>query len=72
MRRSPGIHRHPLRMVGEGDTEQRWRSLLETSTALNLVALVDGCPVGTASGVPGNVPSSVGLVAMWVARRRAD
>lgn len=52
---------------GKGDTEQRWRSLLEKQHVLNLIAMLDGRPVGTASGIPGDGPSSKTIVAMWVA-----
>lgn len=51
---------------GDGDTEDRWRSRLELPASHNLVALLDGEPVGMASGVPTGEAASE-LISMWVA-----
>ncbi len=51
---------------GEGDREQRWREWLELPGSTNLVALMDGTPVGMASGVPGGVSGTAELISMWV------
>jgi len=59
---------------GDGDLEDRWRVRLELPGSHNLVAYVDGEPVGMASGVPGEDDDGVvELISMWVspgARRR--
>ncbi|MER6910714.1 GNAT family N-acetyltransferase [Streptomyces sp. NPDC000594] len=55
---------------GEGDREERWRARLGIPGALDLVALLDGRPVGMASGVPeGPEPGGSGaveLISVWV------
>ncbi|MFF3446721.1 GNAT family N-acetyltransferase [Streptomyces sp. NPDC002667] len=52
---------------GAGDREERWRARLSIPGAHDLVALLDGLPVGIASGVPGEGPEDVELISMWVA-----
>lgn len=51
---------------GHGDQEERWRSRLAMPGSHNLVAEVDGRPVGMASGVPTDDPEVRELIAMWV------
>lgn len=50
---------------GEGDREERWRARLGIPGAHDLVALLDGRPVGMASGVPAG-GDAVELISMWV------
>lgn len=50
---------------GEGDREARWRDRLATHGSRNLVALLDGAPVGMASGVPAD-DGVVSVLSMWV------
>jgi ribosomal protein S18 acetylase RimI-like enzyme len=45
--------------------EQRWRSRLETPGTYNIVAMLDGQPVGMASGIPGDKDVSE-LRSVWV------
>ncbi len=53
---------------GDGDTEDRWRGRLALPASHNLVALLDGEPVGMASGVPADgAQSAAELISMWVA-----
>ncbi|GGN65644.1 N-acetyltransferase [Actinoplanes lobatus] len=52
---------------GEGDREDRWRARLAIPGSINLVAAVDGLPVGMASGVPGDKEQIVELISMYVA-----
>jgi len=51
---------------GEGDRAERWRARLELPGSSNLVAAIDGQPVGMASGVPAEEPGVVELISMWV------
>ena len=51
---------------GSGDREERWRTRLSIPGAHDLVALLDGLPVGMASGVPGEGAENVELISMWV------
>lgn len=51
---------------GDGDREERWRARLEIPGSYNLVAALDGAPVGMASGVPGPHDGVVELISMWV------
>lgn len=51
---------------GEGDTEERWRGRLSIPGGRDLVALLDSTYVGMVSGVPGEEPTSAGLISMWV------
>ncbi|GHJ48886.1 hypothetical protein Cs7R123_62280 [Catellatospora sp. TT07R-123] len=52
--------------TGSGDQEERWRIRLELSGSYNLIAHLDGVPVGMASGVPGEQPGHTELISMWV------
>ncbi|MFJ8043589.1 GNAT family N-acetyltransferase [Kitasatospora sp. NPDC096147] len=51
---------------GAGDREERWRARLSIPGAHDLVALLDGLPVGIASGVPGAAVDEAELISMWV------
>ncbi|GGX78334.1 GNAT family N-acetyltransferase [Streptomyces hiroshimensis] len=51
---------------GSGDREERWRARLSIPGAHDLVAFLDGLPVGIASGVPGEGAEKVELISMWV------
>ncbi|MFF4974571.1 GNAT family N-acetyltransferase [Streptomyces sp. NPDC001083] len=51
---------------GPGDREERWRGRLSIPGARDLVALLDGLPVGMASGVPDEDGQSVELISLWV------
>ncbi|MFF7128467.1 GNAT family N-acetyltransferase [Streptomyces sp. NPDC008240] len=51
---------------GSGDREERWRARLSIAGAHDLIALLDGRPVGMASGVPGEGTENVELISMWV------
>jgi ribosomal protein S18 acetylase RimI-like enzyme len=52
--------------TGAGDREERWRARLEIPGARDVVAVLDGHPVGMASGVPAEEGASVELISMWV------
>jgi ribosomal protein S18 acetylase RimI-like enzyme len=52
---------------GDGDLESRWRDRLSVPGSINLAAVVDGRPVGMASGMPSDGPEAVELISMWVA-----
>ncbi|MFS3130667.1 GNAT family N-acetyltransferase [Nocardioides sp. Bht2] len=52
---------------GDGDKVERWRARLSIPGARDLIAYLDGHPVGMASGVPGEVPETIELISMWVA-----
>lgn len=51
---------------GDGDREQRWRDRLSIPGSRNLVAVLDGRPVGMSSGVPTEDPLALELISMWV------
>ncbi|MFF4953412.1 GNAT family N-acetyltransferase [Streptomyces chattanoogensis] len=51
---------------GDGDREERWRARLEIPGSRTFIAVLDGKPVGTASGVPGSRSDAVELISMWV------
>ncbi|MFC0550805.1 GNAT family N-acetyltransferase [Planotetraspora thailandica] len=51
---------------GEGDREERWRARLAIPGSHNLVAELDGEPVGITSGVPGEGAGVATLISMWV------
>ncbi|MFC4065923.1 GNAT family N-acetyltransferase [Actinoplanes subglobosus] len=58
---------------GEGDRPDRWRARLAIPGSRNLVATLDGRPVGMASGVPADQDRVAELISMYVApagRRR--
>ncbi|MFG3576175.1 GNAT family N-acetyltransferase [Micromonospora chersina] len=52
---------------GDGDREERWRARLAIPGSYNLVAILDGQPVGMASGVPTDQEGVVELISMYVA-----
>jgi MOSC domain-containing protein YiiM/ribosomal protein S18 acetylase RimI-like enzyme len=52
---------------GDGDREDRWRARLVLAGSHNVVALLDGTPVGMATGVPDEDGSGAELISMWVA-----
>ena len=47
--------------------EERWRARLEIAGSYNVVAVMDGHPVGMCSGVPTEDDGVVALISMWVA-----
>ncbi|MER5403477.1 GNAT family N-acetyltransferase [Streptomyces sp. NPDC002769] len=51
---------------GSGDREERWRARLSIPGARDLVAFLDGLPVGMVSGVPGEGAENVELISLWV------
>jgi ribosomal protein S18 acetylase RimI-like enzyme len=52
---------------GDGDREQRWRLRLEIPGSLNLIAYLDGVPVGMGSGIPAEGDSEgVEVISFWV------
>jgi ribosomal protein S18 acetylase RimI-like enzyme len=51
---------------GDGDRSERWRARLDTPGSHNLVAVIDGRPVGMVSGVPTDDRDVVELISMWV------
>jgi ribosomal protein S18 acetylase RimI-like enzyme len=51
---------------GDGDREERWRGRLGLAGSYNVVAVLDGRPVGMATGVPAGPPGVVELISMWV------
>ncbi len=52
---------------GEHDREERWRGRLGIPGGCNVVAVLDGVPVGMASGVPAATHGVTELISMWVA-----
>ncbi|SDZ41831.1 Acetyltransferase (GNAT) family protein [Micromonospora pattaloongensis] len=52
---------------GDGDREERWRGRLAIPGSYNVVAMLDGQPVGMASGVPADQECVVELISMYVA-----
>lgn len=51
---------------GEGDREERWRDRLAIADSHNLIAVLDGTPVGMASGIPGPAAGIVEVISVWV------
>jgi ribosomal protein S18 acetylase RimI-like enzyme len=51
---------------GEGDREARWRARLD-DVPFNIVALIDGRPIGQVSGTGLDEQRSVELISIWVA-----
>jgi ribosomal protein S18 acetylase RimI-like enzyme len=49
---------------GAGDRPERWRDRLAIPGSYNIVVVLDGRPVGMASGVPGEAGAE--LISMWV------
>ncbi|MDI1462925.1 GNAT family N-acetyltransferase [Catellatospora sp. KI3] len=65
---APGVFGSTLAdWSGAGDRADRWRARLELAASYNLIAHLDGVPVGMASGVPGEQPGHTELISMWVA-----
>lgn len=54
---------------GQGDREERWRGRLAIPSGYNIMAILDGQPVGMASGVPADEDGVVELISMYVAPR---
>jgi len=52
---------------GDNDREDRWRGRLGIPGSYNMVATLDGQPVGMASGVPTDQDGVVELISMYVA-----
>ncbi|TDW17317.1 GNAT family N-acetyltransferase [Kribbella kalugense] len=48
-------------------TEERWRERLSVAGAYQVIASIDGTPVGLAGGFPADEESNAELVSMWVA-----
>jgi GNAT superfamily N-acetyltransferase len=53
---------------GDGDREERWRGRLSLPGSHNLLVLLDGRPVGMASGAPGEADGVAELLSMYVDR----
>lgn len=51
---------------GDGDQAERWRAWLGIPGSFHVVAMLDGRPVGMASGLPTGEDGVVELMAMWV------
>ncbi|MEU7859030.1 GNAT family N-acetyltransferase [Nonomuraea sp. NPDC049141] len=51
---------------GDGDREERWRARLSIPGSRDLIALLDGKPVGMASGIPGEREGVAEMISMWV------
>ncbi|WP_435055204.1 GNAT family N-acetyltransferase [Micromonospora aurantiaca (nom. illeg.)] len=52
---------------GDGDREERWRGRLTVPGSYNVVVMLDGQPVGMASGMPTEQDGVVELISMYVA-----
>ncbi|MEO3776578.1 GNAT family N-acetyltransferase [Micromonospora sp. B11E3] len=52
---------------GDGDRAERWRGRLGIPGSYNILAVLDGQPVGMASGVPTDQDGVVELISMYVA-----
>ncbi|AXH89540.1 GNAT family N-acetyltransferase [Micromonospora aurantiaca (nom. illeg.)] len=52
---------------GDGDREERWRGRLAVPGSYNVVVMLDGQPVGMASGMPTEQDGVVELISMYVA-----
>lgn len=53
--------------TGAGDTEERWRERLSIPGAHDVVASLDGAPVGMVTGVPTGDAGVAELISLWVA-----
>lgn len=53
---------------GPGDREERWRGRLSLPGSHNVLAVLDGKPVGMASGAPGESDGVAELLSMYVDR----
>jgi GNAT superfamily N-acetyltransferase len=51
---------------GAGDTQPRWRARL-VNVPFNVIAFLDGQPIGMASGTKPDAEKRVELISMWVA-----
>ncbi|MDR3032872.1 MAG: GNAT family N-acetyltransferase [Kitasatospora sp.] len=52
---------------GDGDREQRWRDRLGIPGSYNVIAVLDGQPVGMASGIRAEADDGTAeLISMWV------
>jgi ribosomal protein S18 acetylase RimI-like enzyme len=51
---------------GDGDRPERWRDRLAIPGSYNVVAVLDGRPLGMVSGVPTDEPGVAELISMWV------
>ncbi|MGK5739127.1 N-acetyltransferase family protein [Micromonospora sp. URMC 103] len=51
---------------GDGDREERWRDRLAIPGSHNLLAHLDGRPVGMGSGVPTPTAGTAELISLWV------
>ncbi|MFJ9855703.1 GNAT family N-acetyltransferase [Streptomyces sp. NPDC101150] len=54
---------------GDGDREERWRARLGMRGSHNVIAVLEGRPVGMVSGVPAEEPDTAELISMWVGPR---
>lgn len=52
---------------GDGDREERWRGRLSIPGSYNILAMLNGQPVGMASGMPTGQDGVVELISMYVA-----
>ncbi|MFD6161514.1 GNAT family N-acetyltransferase [Nocardia sp. NPDC060256] len=53
---------------GDGDREGRWRARLSIPGSCNVIAVLDGRPVGMVSGFPGPQTGVAELGTLWVGR----
>ncbi|MEU7145955.1 GNAT family N-acetyltransferase [Nocardia sp. NPDC046473] len=53
---------------GDGDREGRWRARLSIPGSCNVIAVLDGRPVGMVSGFPGPRHGVAELGTLWVSR----
>ncbi|MEU6426766.1 GNAT family N-acetyltransferase [Microbispora sp. NPDC046973] len=51
---------------GVGDREERWRARLAIPGSHNVIAMIDGRPVGMVSGVPTETADEAMLISLWV------
>jgi ribosomal protein S18 acetylase RimI-like enzyme len=51
---------------GDGDRGERWRARLAAPGSYNVIAVLDGRPVGMVSGMPTGEPGVAELISMWV------
>jgi ribosomal protein S18 acetylase RimI-like enzyme len=54
---------------GDGDREERWRERLSVPGSCDLLAFLDGEPVGMAGGTPGEAEGEARLRSLWVGAR---
>lgn len=53
---------------GDGDREERWRARLNIPGSCNVIAVLDGRPVGMVSGFPSPQDGVAELGTLWVSR----